>query len=126
MEADEMSQPKLETNRATHKARICRRVSAGFMRGVDGVTEDMRVYLKDLRKIFQYKTLEDPFTKKTIDMPHDVESSSNTRHSMAKVSAHLNSGGMPHTLRRRALQCFDQAHLDEFTQCRLHSGMSMC
>lgn len=44
------------------------------------------VQLKDFSKVFQFRTLEDPFTHKIIDMPHDATSSSNTRHSMAKVA----------------------------------------
>jgi len=39
----------------------------------------------DLEKVFQYKTLEDPFTKKIIDMPQDPAGASNTRHSMARA-----------------------------------------
>lgn len=38
------------------------------------------------KKIYTYKTLEDPFTKKIIDMDQDVMGASNTRHSMAKVA----------------------------------------
>lgn len=43
------------------------------------------VDIKDFTKVFQFKTLEDPFTKKIIDMPQEESGSSNTRHSMAKT-----------------------------------------
>eukprot|EP00931_Biecheleriopsis_adriatica_P076367 TRINITY_DN5007_c0_g4_i1.p1 TRINITY_DN5007_c0_g4~~TRINITY_DN5007_c0_g4_i1.p1 ORF type:complete len:1783 (-),score=512.44 TRINITY_DN5007_c0_g4_i1:78-4991(-) len=67
-----------------------------FQEGGDGSTicdasltakicELLHVEEKNFTKIFQYKTLEDPFTKKTIDMPQDPTGSSNTRHSMAKT-----------------------------------------
>merc|ERR1719410_1336782 len=36
-------------------------------------------------KVLEYKSLEDPLTKKTIYRPHDPQSSSHTRHSMSKV-----------------------------------------
>jgi len=45
----------------------------------------LHVDSKDFTKVFQYKTLEDPFTKKIIDMPQEESGSSNTRHSMAKT-----------------------------------------
>lgn len=45
----------------------------------------LHIELKDFAKVFQFKTLEDPFTKKIIDMPQDLVGSSNTRHSMAKT-----------------------------------------
>jgi len=40
---------------------------------------------EDFTKVFQFKTLEDPFTKKIIDMPQDVSGATNVQHSMAKV-----------------------------------------
>jgi len=46
----------------------------------------LHVEEKAFIKVFQFKTLEDPFTKKIIDMPQDATGSSNTRHSMAKVA----------------------------------------
>jgi len=36
-------------------------------------------------KVLEYRSLEDPLTKKTIFRPHDPQSSSHTRHSMSKV-----------------------------------------
>mmetsp|Transcript_75596 Transcript_75596/g.149412 ORF Transcript_75596/g.149412 Transcript_75596/m.149412 type:complete len:1015 (+) Transcript_75596:70-3114(+) len=39
----------------------------------------------DLAKTFQFKTLEDPVTKKIIDMPQDPAGSSDRRHSMARA-----------------------------------------
>mmetsp|Transcript_112673 Transcript_112673/g.313389 ORF Transcript_112673/g.313389 Transcript_112673/m.313389 type:complete len:1773 (-) Transcript_112673:269-5587(-) len=50
------------------------------------ISSMLHVDLKDFTKIFQFKTLEDPFTKKTIDMPQEVAGSSNTRHAMAKAT----------------------------------------
>ncbi|CAK0802707.1 unnamed protein product [Prorocentrum cordatum] len=44
----------------------------------------MQVEAADFTKIYQYKTLEDPFTKKIIDMPQNPGGASDTRHSMAK------------------------------------------
>lgn len=49
------------------------------------ICQMMGVEVKDFQKVFQFKTLEDPFTKKIIDMPQDETGSSNTRHSMAKT-----------------------------------------
>uniref|UniRef100_A0A7S4RTN0 Myosin motor domain-containing protein n=1 Tax=Alexandrium monilatum TaxID=311494 RepID=A0A7S4RTN0_9DINO len=46
----------------------------------------LHVDIKDFTKVFQFKTLEDPFTKKIIDMPQDLAGSSNTRHAMAKAT----------------------------------------
>jgi len=49
------------------------------------ICQMLGVQSKDFTKVFQFKTLEDPFTKKIIDMPQDESGSSNTRHSMAKT-----------------------------------------
>ncbi|CAK0796130.1 unnamed protein product, partial [Prorocentrum cordatum] len=38
----------------------------------------------EFAKVFQFRTLEDPFTHKIIDMPQKEQDASNTRHSMAK------------------------------------------
>lgn len=40
---------------------------------------------QQLKSVLEHKTLEDPLTKKTIYRPHNLESASFTRHSMAKV-----------------------------------------
>ncbi|CAK0813139.1 unnamed protein product [Prorocentrum cordatum] len=37
-------------------------------------------------KVFQFKTLQDPFTKKVIERPQDPTHASSTRHTMAKVA----------------------------------------
>jgi len=52
----------------------------------EDISKLLEVDVKAFTKVFQYKTLEDPFTKKVIDMPQDELGSSNTRHSMAKVA----------------------------------------
>ncbi|CAE8729512.1 unnamed protein product, partial [Polarella glacialis] len=49
------------------------------------ICELLAVDPKQLRQVLEYKCLEDPLTKKTIHMPHDVNSASFTRHSLAKV-----------------------------------------
>jgi len=50
------------------------------------ICEMLEVKKEDFTKVFQFKTLEDPFTKKTIDMPQEPAASSQTRHSMSKVA----------------------------------------
>ncbi|CAE7667888.1 XI-K [Symbiodinium pilosum] len=46
--------------------------------------ELLQVSKEDFTNTFQYRTMEDPFSKKIINMPQDPSSSSNTRHAMAK------------------------------------------
>lgn len=50
------------------------------------ISEILGVQTADFIKVFQYKTLEDPLTRNIINTEQDVQSSSNTRHSMAKVA----------------------------------------
>ena len=38
-------------------------------------------------KVFQFKTLQDPFTKKVLVRPQDTAAASSTRHTMAKVAS---------------------------------------
>eukprot|EP00927_Polykrikos_kofoidii_P069125 TRINITY_DN6450_c0_g3_i1.p1 TRINITY_DN6450_c0_g3~~TRINITY_DN6450_c0_g3_i1.p1 ORF type:complete len:1904 (+),score=486.14 TRINITY_DN6450_c0_g3_i1:65-5713(+) len=59
------------------------KVAAGLR--PEQISSLLHVELKNFNKTFQFKTLEDPFTKKVIDMPQDVTGASNARHSMAKV-----------------------------------------
>lgn len=59
-------------------SRICDAVLAAKM------CELLQVSKEAFTNTFQYRTMEDPFSKKMINMPQDPASSSNTRHAMAK------------------------------------------
>lgn len=50
----------------------------------DKICELLHVSKEDFTRTFQFKTLEDPFSRQIINMPQDPANSSNTRHSMAK------------------------------------------